>query len=514
MKRFRGLSRREFLKLISLAPTGIYARPISKLAAALKNGNQKNIIILVFDAWSQHHVSLYGYRRRTMPELEKFAENAIVYHNHYSTGTYTVPGTASLLTGMYPWSHRAFQLGGALHHSHVEHTIFSALSSTHSTLAFSQNKFADQILNQLDPNLDDHLPYWSFDRQISNFYGTPVFDGRRRITFASFEDNLIQKGKGFDSSLFFGLFYRLLIRYRRLQLRQRYGEDYPRGLPHSSGIFLLPDVVDGAISLLKEMQGPSLVYIHFYPPHEPYYPSIDFINKFDDGWTGYEKTVHEISEKKYTLLEIRTEHRYYDEFIANWDHEVARLFQYLKESNLTENSYIIVTSDHGELFERGEMGHWTKLIYDPVIHVPLLIHQPGQTTRRDVRAMTSSVDLLPTIAHLTGNPRPVWSEGILLPELGGAPDAKRSHFSMDAKYGSSFGPLVNYSMALTRDGHRLMYYCYPKDEYKKFEFYDIQTDVEEMRDLYPAKPALAAEMQDELLQKVEDVNQRFRRNSD
>jgi len=84
---------------------------------------------------------------------------------------------------------------------------------------------------------------------------------------------------------------------------------------------------------------------------------------------------------------------------------------------------------------------------------------------------------------------------------------------MDAKSNSSFGPLVNYSMSLTRDGHRLVYYCYPKDDYHTFEFYDIDTDREEMENLYPKRPSLAAEMEDELLQKVHDVNKPFRRDN-
>jgi arylsulfatase A-like enzyme len=202
--------------------------------------------------------------------------------------------------------------------------------------------------------------------------------------------------------------------------------------------------------------------------------------------------------------------RYYDEFIASWDQETERLYQYLQDSGLMENSYIIITADHGELFERGELGHVSKVLYDPIFHVPLIISRPGQTSREDVHTLTSSVDLLPTIAHLTGNPIPDWSEGRILPNLGGEADEGRSIFSMDAKFNSSFGPLVNYSMSLTRDQHRLMYYCYPKDHYQKYEFYDLATDPQEMKDLYPSGPALSVEMKDELLQKVEDANASFR----
>ncbi len=71
------------------------------------------------------------------------------------------------------------------------------------------------------------------------------------------------------------------------------------------------------------------------------------------------------------------QHQYYDEYIANWDDEVGRLFDYLNESGLRENSYIVITADHGELFERGELGHKTRLLYDGVVHVPLIILSPG-----------------------------------------------------------------------------------------------------------------------------------------
>ena len=516
MQTFSGLNRREFLKLISLAPLGIYSQPLSKvIQAASPKPNAPapgaNVIIIVFDAWSQHNVSLYGYPRPTMPNLERFAENATVYHNHYSAGTFTVPGTSSLLTGMYPWSHRAFQLGAGISSRHVGHTLFSALSSTHSTLAFTQNELADQILQQLEVDLDRHVEIGLFDLQNANLYTSPLFKNDTRIAFAGLNDNITRDRVGFDSSLFFGPLYRLRTLRARELGTQQYLDRYPHGLPESPGLFLLDDVVDGAIHLLQTIQQPTLAYFHFLPPHDPYAPTEQFFETFTDGWNPPDKPIHELSEHKASTRELHINRQYYDEFIASWDHEVARLFQYLSESGLMENSYVIVTADHGEMFERGELGHITKLIYDPLIRVPLVISRPGQTVREDVHTPTSSVDLLPTIAHLTGNPLPEWSEGKLLPRLGGDADEERSVFSMDAKFNSSFGPLVNYSMTLTRGHHRLTYYCYPKDNYQKYEFYDLDADPEELNDLFTSSPTLALEMKDELLQRVESSNESFRR---
>ena len=511
MQTIHGLTRREFLKLVSLAPVGMFSRPLERLAGTVQTG-VPNIILIVFDAWSQRHVSLYRYPRQTMPNLEKFAENATIYHNHYSTGSFTVPGTSSLLTGMYPWSHRAFQLGGGVAAQHTGHTIFSALESTHSSLAYAQNKFADLILHQASFDLDRHVPYWAYHVERTNPYGIPFLEKNHRTSFASIEDNLVQKADGEDASLFFGPLLRLRTVRDRLKHKQKYGEEYPRGVPDATEYFLLPDVVDGAIDLLQGMQQPSLAYIHFYPPHEPYTPTREFFNSFADGWKPPDKPIHDLSDKKLAAEKLHLERQYYDEFMATWDQEVGRLFQYLKESGLTGNSYIILTSDHGEMFERGELGHWTPLLYDPVTHTPLIISSPGQAARQDVYSPTSSVDLLPTLAHLTGNPAPNWVEGKLLPGLGGEADEGRSIFSMDAKSNSSFGPLRNFSMTLTRDRHRLMCFSYPKDQYEEFEFYDLDADPEELKDLFPSQPALAKEMQAELLEKIHTVNRPFERN--
>ena len=510
MQKFNGLSRREFLKLISLTPVGIFSRTLSKLTQTLNNG-ASNIIIIVFDAWSQKHVSLYGYPRHNMPNLEKFAERATVYYNHYSAGTFTSAGTASLLTGLYPWSHRVLHLGAALRPQHAKHTIFDLLSQTHATLGYAQNEYADQILYALGGELETHVQNLAFSLQNSNLYGASIFNNNPQIAFASFEDNLIKTLKGHDSSMFLGPLLRLYFLHRRAKFLDHYGENYPLGLPNSSEVFLIEDVVDGAIQILKGIRSPTLAYFHFYPPHDPYCPTRQFFEKFTDGWEAPHKPIHDLSEEKLDAEELLLNRRYYDEYVTSWDSEIGRLFDFLSESGLTENSYIFITSDHGELFERGIKGHFTKLIYDPIIRVPLIVSRPGQTTREDIHSLTSSVDIVPTVMSVLGQSVPDWAEGKLLPGLGGVESQHRSIFSVDAKYNSSFTPLRNYSISITRDAHRFIHYSYPKDDYEKYEFYDLSNDPNELEDLYPAKPSLALDMQDELLQKIEEVNKPFHR---
>lgn len=504
------ISRRDFLKLATLVPAAYFTMPLLRAVRGAAQGSGKNVIILVFDACSANHLSLYGYHRQTTPNLDRFAANALVYHRHYAGGTFTVPGTASMLTGLYPWSHRAFLLGGEITPKHQQHQIFEALAPSHATLGYAQNQYADLFLYQAGQYLKNHINGSSFNLQKSLIYNLPLFQNDATIAFSSFEDNIVQRGLGYDGSLFFGPLYRLWVLAQRKKLIDAHVDGNPRGLPDAERrLFVLDQIVDGAIETLRGLQEPTLAYLHFFPPHEPYRPTEKFYQHFSDGWRPPRKPDHPLAQEKASYQTARNSRQFYDEYLASWDAEVGRLFDYLRDSGLLERSHVIITSDHGEIFERGELGHFTPLMYDPVMHSPLIISTPGITGRRDIHTPTSGVDLLPTIAHLTGNPIPDWAEGQVLPGLGGAEDADRGVYTLDAKRNASFAPLTRLSLALTKNEHRIVYYRYP--ELEQFEFYDLAGDPEEMQDLYPSQPALALQMKDELLQKLAEVNRPYQK---
>ncbi|MGC1379313.1 MAG: sulfatase-like hydrolase/transferase, partial [Anaerolineales bacterium] len=239
-----------------------------------------------------------------------------------------------------------------------------------------------------------------------------------------------------------------------------------------------------------------------------YRPTPAFYQYFKDGWRPPQKPIHPLAGGKASYETSIFYRQFYDEYLASWDAETGRLFDYLKDSGLLERSYVIVTSDHGEMFERGEVGHFTPLIYDPVVHSPLIISTPGSSSgRQDIYTQTSGVDILPTLAHLTGNPIPSWAEGKILPKLGGEESRDRSVYTVDAKQNAAFAPLTKMSIALTRNDHRLVYYRYPKLE--QFEFYDLANDSEELRNIYSFQPALALQMKAELLDKLAEVNRPY-----
>jgi len=506
-----GISRRDFLKVATCLPVVAAARKLSGASQRGPNADLPNIIVLVFDAWSAAHLPLYGYARQTMPNLEQFAERAVVFHRHYSVGTFTVPGTATLLTGLHPWSHRALALGGEIASEHRDHHIFSLLGPSCNTLGFAQNEYADLVLSQAAGYLDAYLPSDSFSLQHNLLYTLPIFQNDLGAAHATFENDIFQRGLEADASLFVGPLRRLLRWRSTRALDAEYRMTYPRGLPVTLDQFRLEDVVEGAIRILGSLPRPSLAYLHFYPPHGFYRPKGKFSRSFMDGLEPPLKPVHALSTENPGSDAETSQRLRYDQYMASWDAELGRLFEYLRTSGLLDTSYVFITSDHGEMFERGVIGHYTPLIYDPLVRVPLIVSRPGRTDRIDVRVPTSNVDLLPTIASLTGIESPSWAEGRLLPEFGGTPDPDRSIYIVDAKTNAAAAKLTRVSLSLTKNDYRLTYYQYPELDYARFELYQLPDDPDELHDLYSEVSPVGSRLKDELLQTLRDVNREVER---
>ncbi len=131
----------------------------------------------------------------------------------------------------------------------------------------------------------------------------------------------------------------------------------------------------------------------------PYTTRREFVDRFDDGWNPLPKPFHPLSDSQ-SDQRLNQKRREYDEYIAYADAEFGRLYDFMDRNAILDNTYVIFTSDHGELFERGVWGHITPVLFEPVIRVPLLISKPGQQKKQDVYSHTSCVDILPTLLYL------------------------------------------------------------------------------------------------------------------
>ena len=207
------LSRRDFLKTTSLVSLAVLtpASVRSLIENAVDAKAHPNVIVLVFDTMSARNLSLYGYRRKTSPNFERFAERATVFHNHISGGNYTTPGTASILTGTHPWTHRAINQSGLVLQSLSSHNIFSLFGDQYNKFAYTQNLWADYLLNQFEKDIDIHLLPGSFSIADKSFGAK--FSNDLNTANRSFDDFLFQTGSR-PASLLFGALEKQYFLYR------------------------------------------------------------------------------------------------------------------------------------------------------------------------------------------------------------------------------------------------------------------------------------------------------------
>ena len=506
------ISRRDFLKAsAALAASTALARASRVLSSAdLRNPDKPNILIFVFDAMSARHLSLYGYSRQTTPNLEKFAVRASVYHRHYSAGNFTTSGTASMLTGLYPWTHRAINYRGMIDRHLTDRNFFHLIGNEYTRLAFTQNLWADILLSQFGQDLDFHLPSDSFSQYAESLMQPELLPDDRDLAYFVFQDFLnlrVDDPYPYPGSLFIAT----ADLARALSTdRHHISADYPRGLPTNHDFsYMNPSVLEGVGRVLQSSilrSSPHLAYFHFWSPHEPYNARRDFINIFPEDLKLPWKPPHPFSASAYSEESLWKYQREYDELIAELDAEFGKLMASLERSGVLQNSYVIITSDHGELFERGEQGHASALMFAPVTHIPLLISAPGQKTRSDFHSLTSNLDLLPTLLQIAGKEIPGWVEGSLLPGFGGTENASRSIFPMMAKDNAAFRSIEHGTFTLIKGDYELFFFTGYRDHPDTFELYNLQEDPDELRDLFRSDITTASQMKDELLEAVRTAN--------
>lgn len=508
------INRREFLKLLSMAPLALAAGSTAEhrtgnALAPRQPASLPNILILVFDALSARNMSIYGYHRQTTPQLERLAKSANVYHRHYAGANFTSPGVASLLTGVYPWAHRGFNLGGTVAPDFVEKNLFSLLANWYHTFAYSHNNYTNLFFEQFRRSIDLWIPKRDVCLDSLEF-AELLFPNNYAANEA--ESLLFWRLKSPSASYFSKRYIQLLQQAMMNRLSQQYQGSFPRGLPNFTTIFFtIEQAVDWLLGQAPLLPRPYVGYIHLFPPHFPYNTRREFVDIFDDGWLPPKKPFHPLTSHFFDHGYSNYQRRMYDEFIAYVDAEFGRLFDGLASAGALKDTLLIFTSDHGEMFERGILQHNSQTLFEPLVHIPLLIWKPGQYQRLDILEPTSCVDLLPTFLHLADQPVPGWCEGQVLPGFAGAPPStERSLFVVEAKKNPKFAPLEIASLALVRGRHKLVHYFgYPQVQ-DRYEFYDLHSDPEELVDLADETDPQFIVLRQELEARLEQSNRLYR----
>jgi arylsulfatase A-like enzyme len=93
---------------------------------------------------------------------------------------------------------------------------------------------------------------------------------------------------------------------------------------------------------------------------------------------------------------------YYFNCIRDNDTHLVRILDELDALNLTKNTIIVYTADHGELCGAHQMNGKGTCTYKEQVHVPMIISHPAFPGGRKCSSLTSHVDIAPTLVGLTG----------------------------------------------------------------------------------------------------------------
>jgi arylsulfatase A-like enzyme/Flp pilus assembly protein TadD len=208
------------------------------------------------------------------------------------------------------------------------------------------------------------------------------------------------------------------------------------------------------------------LWLHLYDPHDPYEPPEPWASRFAG--------------------------RLYDGEVAFADEQVGRLEAALARLGLTDETALLVTSDHGEgLGDHGETLHGF-FAYQTTLRVPFLVRGPGIGKGTRLATTVALVDAFPTSVDLLGLPkvREPLSGRSLAPELRGG--AARQEVPL---YAETLVPLLHFGwsdLRVLRDG-RFKYIQAPRPE-----LYDLANDPGETRNLAPAQASRAEAMRNGL----------------
>jgi arylsulfatase A-like enzyme len=195
------------------------------------------------------------------------------------------------------------------------------------------------------------------------------------------------------------------------------------------------------------------------------------------------------NREKATRYMYQTYMKGYLRLVTALDENIGRLLDYLDDSGLSENTVVVYTSDNG--FFNGQHGFFNKMwMYEPSLHLPLLIRYPGVVRPgAQNHELTSMLDLAPTFLDIAGAPVPADMQGVsMLPLLRGEPtpwrDAVYYHYYPQYDIPEQYG--------VRTKTHKLVHY--PGQEAGiDWELFDLKTDLNEMHNL-AEDPAYAQEL--------------------
>jgi arylsulfatase A-like enzyme len=336
----------------------VTAAPRAPNTRAANRSERPNVLLYVVDTLRADHLGCYGYPQPISPRIDALAAEGVVFSRAIAQSSWTMPATASMLTGRTPSAHGAVDPFARIHPGVV--TLAEALRAHgYRTAAFVSNVNVRADLG--------------FDRGFARY--DYLAEDRARPAVHTPADELHDRVvRWLDDTAGSGPFFAYV----------HASEPHaPYAAPAAAG------------------PGPEL------PSRPPALPAdrdpLQMLRR---------------DPRARTVPHIDYLRALYDAEVAFVDGAIGRLLDALRNRGIDDDTLLILTSDHGEEFyEHGGFEHG-RTLYREQLAVPLIIRFPDRTyAGRRVSRVARQIDVLPTLLTWLDVPMPAGVQGAPLPLL-------------------------------------------------------------------------------------------------
>ena len=321
-------------------------------SAQMSTGSEtpQGVILILADTLRSDHLNFHGYGRETAPFLTELASKGAFFKNHIVQATWTKVSVPSIMTSLYPTSHRVIDFTDRLPATAT--TLAEVFREAgYATVSYSSVTFSGKFTNL-------HQGYEELHESGSTSQEKPSKTAREYV------DRLAEWLEMHREVPFFA-FLHVFDPHDPYEPHRPYNSiwaDLTRKEEHEEQLEEVRKVIQDP--LLKRFGMPSrddLIQAGLDPQ--------EYID-YDIGW--------------------------YDGSIRALDTEVARLVERLEELGLADKTLLVFTSDHGKMFHG-------QSVYAELSRVPLVFRLPGRISEGvTVEETVQSIDIMPTLLELSG----------------------------------------------------------------------------------------------------------------
>ncbi len=349
--------------------------------AARGTAGGPSVILIMADTLRADHLSCYGYKAIHTPAIDALAADGTRFAHAYAQASWTRPSVATILTSLYPSSHKAIHKSDALPDAVT--TLPEVLQAAgYRTIGFANNINVAPLFN-FQQGFDEYV-----------FLAPDFFFGAT------------------ESAAQLALYNQLRLMRERYFSRVKHVENYYQPAEV---------VTDRALEWIGAhgADRPYFMFLHYMDAHDPY---------FTHPFNG--EALARVANPNPDPAEAGRYRAAYDGAVTYLDAELGRLFAKLKATGAYDKTMIVFTADHGEEFyEHGGWWHGQTL-YDEQLAVPLIVKAPrGGPSGVVDDAMVGSLDIAPTIIAAAGTAAPEAMVGRPLTLTGGATPPREHSFA-------------------------------------------------------------------------------------